>query len=860
MATVKELREALRARGLPEVGRKAELEARLAEAEAEAGGGGGARGGEAADGERRAAAPPGAAPAGGGDAVMGEVAEARELVAEVPAAAADGVGSTAPGGGAEISLSVDETNKLRAQLGLKPLREGGREDLEAAERKRHAERVGRAQKDAEGRALREKLAEFRQRRQLEEELQKTKWLGVKESEDDDDLSKWVDKSRAAERARREEERGQMQRLQKMLDDSEDEDSEGGEAGPTYTGVDLAGLKVRHGADEFEAGEGAVLTLADRGILDDRGELNEGVDELEVGLLAEEKRRAAERAKTKGQDRDQGVKDLERGVILSKYDDVAEAEARVALEIGSGGTIAKEDAKTAEEMKLNSERQQFARGKKAENLLTTAKVMEDQYTKEELGAMMQKSKKHRRKRKKEKRLTETDLDDLEKAQPKEPPTHGSGGRSLQSTAAPVAAKTTAAAKAPSVQEIKESRRRAYAQAMDVAANEDRFYKEREASAMDIERTGHPEPPAAPLGKSFVIQQVRARQGKTTALDQSNERLYTGEAFTETTEFVNTMKHNSELKNHQKQGAGPEARDPEHLVSGAGKGAPAKVGTGPGPSGESRFVDRSGEGADAAGVTPAAAYPGRSVQGVGEEPREADEAAAGTAAGPSERNLQKGLGAALEMLKSRNELKGRIEWAGRTNDKKTSKVRDVVESFQDKNRFAQDVEFALTRRDEFGRVLTPKEAFRQLCHQFHGIAPGKNKQEKKIRQYKEELQQKKAGQGDTPLRMMGSLKTAQKKNNAPYLVLSGTVKPGQSSLAQGTFSVDPEADAEPRAGGWAAAAPVAAEPPPPPAAAAAAAAGGGSGARPRVQMSLGGAPKRKPAGLPGAAGPPKRSRPA
>lgn len=32
----------------------------------------------------------------------------------------------------------------------------------------------------------------------------------------------------------------------------------------------------------------------------------------------------------------------------------------------------------------------------------------------------------------------------------------------------------------------------------------------------------------------------------------------------------------------------------------------------------------------------------------------------------------------------------------------------------DRLALDVEVALTRKDEYGRILTPKEAFRQLCY--------------------------------------------------------------------------------------------------------------------------------------------------
>ena len=34
----------------------------------------------------------------------------------------------------------------------------------------------------------------------------------------------------------------------------------------------------------------------------------------------------------------------------------------------------------------------------------------------------------------------------------------------------------------------------------------------------------------------------------------------------------------------------------------------------------------------------------------------------------------------------------------------------------DRIAADIETALTRRDEFGRVMTPKEAFRALCYKY------------------------------------------------------------------------------------------------------------------------------------------------
>lgn len=44
--------------------------------------------------------------------------------------------------------------------------------------------------------------------------------------------------------------------------------------------ELAGLKVKHTADELQEGETMILTLADKNILDDKGDLSDGEDELE----------------------------------------------------------------------------------------------------------------------------------------------------------------------------------------------------------------------------------------------------------------------------------------------------------------------------------------------------------------------------------------------------------------------------------------------------------------------------------------------------------------------------------------------------------------------------------------------------
>ncbi|KAH7416147.1 hypothetical protein KP509_14G077700 [Ceratopteris richardii] len=83
------------------------------------------------------------------------------------------------------------------------------------------------------------------------------------------------------------------------------------------------------------------------------------------------------------------------------------------------------------------------------------------------------------------------------------------------------------------------------------------------------------------------------------------------------------------------------------------------------------------------------------------------------------------------------------------------------------------------------MTPKEAFRKLSHKFHGKGPGKMKQEKRMKQYEEEMKLKQMSSGDTPLMSMEKMRDAQAKLHTPYIVISGHIKPGQTSDPRSGF---------------------------------------------------------------------------
>ena len=84
--------------------------------------------------------------------------------------------------------------------------------------------------------------------------------------------------------------------------------------------------------------------------------------------------------------------------------------------------------------------------------------------------------------------------------------------------------------------------------------------------------------------------------------------------------------------------------------------------------------------------------------------------------------RGIAATLALLKGTKDLERKEELSGRTKD---SRVRDLNAPV------AGEDEIKLEYRDSLGRLLTQKEAYRQLCYNFHGYGAGKAKTEKRLR---------------------------------------------------------------------------------------------------------------------------------
>jgi hypothetical protein len=84
---------------------------------------------------------------------------------------------------------------------------------------------------------------------------------------------------------------------------------------------------------------------------------------------------------------------------------------------------------------------------------------------------------------------------------------------------------------------------------------------------------------------------------------------------------------------------------------------------------------------------------------------------------------------------------------------------------RNRDQLDINYS----DAYGRKLSSKEAFRQLCHQFHGIVPGRAKTEKDLKKMEEDKKLSLMHLTDTPLNAVAASQSAREKTGKAFINL-------------------------------------------------------------------------------------------
>jgi len=170
----------------------------------------------------------------------------------------------------------------------------------------------------------------------------------------------------------------------------------------------------------------------------------------------------------------------------------------------------------------------------------------------------------------------------------------------------------------------------------------------------------------------------------------------------------------------------------------------------------------------------------AQGMEEEDNEEDETSGAFGTTAESAGVGRGMSSFLSMLNQTGEIKKHAtkeEMRGRAKDKRTYEDYEQLDlqkvvNVDTNNAHEKDVELAnreikLEYRDDFGRLLTRKEAYRDMCYQFHGHGSSKKNQERRLKQIEREREEASmASRGGVGT--LGSLKATQKATGKAFVV--------------------------------------------------------------------------------------------
>ena len=748
----------------------------------------------------------------------------------------------------DASLSVSETNALRKRLGLAPLKEETttlttrREESDDDEKEKRAQKEEEEEEEEHLVTLREKLKE-RKRRKMDRLNAKRLYEG--EEGEEEDAKTWVQKSRRLNKkttTTTRSSKGGRNSTRDMASRYEEEDEEHGVV--EYTEKDLAGLKVDRAALEVVAkgedggdGDGVVLTLADKSVLDSDSE-----DELENVRVTERERNAKNKKLAgKGNKKDEIMREdedeltgLKKKKILSKYDDEygeEEKDEKFMTLDGTGGI-----QKDAEEIrKRNAKELKLRMAGLVKGELTSAEVSKtatqtDAYTKEEeelikfnsskkkkkkKAGKEDKSKKIRKKKKKKENDEDSDDEDggfdVSKLEGDElakeanaaathrrsrKTTNGNAGEEQPSRDDEAWAKAMDKARDNVDEKILANLAgdtKKEGEPLDFATEEEEDELERAlATARETKKKTKEKKIIPANGEQSLFERIaKLEREKPTDMNADNTRntdenlaltdvaefcrgvgLDTSGGDDESNAFVAKGRTSKNLKrkraNHIEEETNGEEIDWEKaradkLPDEEDEDAPQIVQTG-----DAVDVKMEDDG------------------GVAEQQQQQHEEKSKTT-NPIRRNI--GLASVLQDMKASGQLEDKgPRWSGRANDLKDHhdrrRVLEASGVIQEGARSSetQKFNFKLDKYDEFGRTLTPKEAFRELCWKFHGKAPGAKAKEKRLRKYEEEQNALRDGDGNKGGNAIERMQAVQKTTGDSFVVLSGKISEGQRRNAK------------------------------------------------------------------------------
>ncbi|XP_040001744.1 U4/U6.U5 tri-snRNP-associated protein 1 [Xiphias gladius] len=668
----------------------------------------------------------------------------------------------------DASLSIEETNKLRAKLGLKPLElNETKKELGTKEDPMVAATINpvliQQQKE-----MREKLAALKEKRILNQKLGKVKTL----AEDDwlDDTAAWVEKSRKMAK-----EKEMAEKRAKLLEEMDEEfgvsslvEEEFAQSkNDAYTSRDLKGLKVQHKVESFSEGQTVILTLEDKGVLVEEEDVL-----VNVGLVDKEKAEKNVELKKKKPDykpyeEEESVDDmvvLKPRSVLSKYDEEIEGEKKKSFRLNTGGFADGERERELQVMKdtLRSQAQSLE--------MPALAIASEYYTPQEMVGFKKTKRRVKKIRKKEKQTVadELPIDDT-RSSDFGSRTRGRGRRKVDDDGEDVKEEES---KLPdNIPQMSDDIRMAE---MDISDEEDFIPPE---SAV-IEEDEAEQELQKQLEKQRKLKQKQLLKDSGEKVAEQIKGLDKGESdndperrnnivFNATSEFCRTL---GDIPTY---GLSGNREDQEDIMDFEQEEEKDDAG-----DSDSEMDENVGW----------------STVNLDEEQKQPDFSTASATILDEEPIVNSGLAAALLLCKNKGLLDTQMQKVARVKapkgalpndnyciedkmgfDDKYSRreeYRGFTQEFKEKDGYKPDVKIEYV--DESGRKLTPKEAFRQLSHRFHGKGSGKMKTERRMKKLEEEALLKKMSSSDTPLGTVALLQEKQKSQKTPYIVLSGSGK--------------------------------------------------------------------------------------
>ncbi|XP_017264694.1 U4/U6.U5 tri-snRNP-associated protein 1 [Kryptolebias marmoratus] len=671
----------------------------------------------------------------------------------------------------DASLSIEETNKLRAKLGLKPLDlNENKKELGTKEEPMVAETINpvviQQQKE-----MREKLAAMKEKRLLNQKLGKVKALG-----DEDWLDSptaWIEKSRKLEK-----EKEMAEKRAKLLEEMDEEfgvsslvEEEFAQSKlDSYSSRDLKGLKVQHKVESFKEGHTTILTLQDKGVLEEEEDVLVNVEMVDKEKADKNVELKKKKPDYKPYEEEESVDDMvtfKSRSVLSKYDEEIEGEKKKSFRLSTWGFADGERERELQAMKETLRNQ-------AQSLeMPALTIASEYYTPQEMVGFKKTKRRVKKIRKKEKPTAVADelLDDTRSSD------FGSRSRGRGRKQA-----------GDNDNEAEKGGQEETAWPHEVPQMSDDI----RMAEMDISDEEDFVPPeSAVIEEDEAEQELQKQLEKQRKLRQKQLLKDSGEKVAEQIkEFVKDDDDND-----------PEKRN--NIVFNATSEFCRTLGDIPtyGLSGnredQEDIMDfEQEEEKDDAGDSDSETDEnvGWSTVNLDEEQQQADFSTASATILDEEPIVNSGLAAALLLCKNKGLLDTQMQKVARVRAPKGSlpndnyciedkmgfddkysrreEYRGFTQEFKEKDSYKPDVKIEYV--DESGRRLTPKEAFRQLSHRFHGKGSGKMKTEKRMKKLEEEALLKKMSSSDTPLGTVALLQEKQKSQKTPYIVLSGSGK--------------------------------------------------------------------------------------